>query len=121
MRGAWTEESERGEGGHPYHGCFPCAQYREGRRHQFFSLDVFRLQDEGCNGKTKFAPARALCFDVKEQDEGREEEEGVHGGGRGAAAAVSSAIYLCVREGGGNMAAVMCMHAIEYDGVKEHT
>jgi hypothetical protein len=35
-------------------------------------------------------------------------------GGLGAAA-VSSALYFCVREGGGNMAGVMCMHAIEDD------
>jgi len=51
----------------------------------------------------------------------KRKRRGVHGGERGGAAAVSSALYLCVREGGGNMAAVMCMHAIEYDGVKEHT
>jgi len=57
MRGAWTEESERGEGGHPYHGCCPHALYREGWRQQFFPLEVLRLHDEGCSGKIKFAAA----------------------------------------------------------------
>jgi hypothetical protein len=55
--------------------------YREGWQQQFFSLDVFRLSDEGCSGKTKCAAARALCFDVKEQVGGREEEGGGHGCG----------------------------------------
>jgi len=42
---------------------------------------------------------------------GRERKRGVHGGGRGGAAAVSSALYLCVREGGGNMASCCYVHA----------
>ena len=67
-----------------------------------------------------FVAARALHFDGEDGEEvgGKRRGRPWWRKGRRCGCSFSGA---CVRERGGNMAAVMCMHAIEYDGVKEHT
>ena len=82
-----------------------------------FTDGLLCLWDDERNSKTELQPHfLSVLMERKErelelQPWGRERKRGVHGGGRGGAAAVSSALYLCVREGGGNMASCCYVHA----------